>query len=159
MCMIEDEAYIRRALQLAAQAARDGDVPIGAVLVSGDLLARGKERKGGSRRSDGPRRDGAVARSGATTGCLASFGRDDVCYQGAVPHVRGRDDCSTYQAARLRSARSEGRRGRKRVRRPAIGENESPPRSEIGDLGDRSRRAVAAIFSEKTRKGARRYNR
>ncbi len=43
--MTEDEAYLRRALQLAAEAARDGDVPIGAVLVSGDLLLEAKNEK------------------------------------------------------------------------------------------------------------------
>ncbi len=43
--MSEDEAHLRRALQLGAQAAYDGDVPIGAVLVSGDLILEAKNEK------------------------------------------------------------------------------------------------------------------
>jgi tRNA(adenine34) deaminase len=41
----EDETYLRRALALAAQASCDGEVPIGAVLVSGDLVLEAKNEK------------------------------------------------------------------------------------------------------------------
>jgi len=40
-----DEQYIRRAMDLAAQAEEVGDVPIGAVLVSGDLVLEAKNEK------------------------------------------------------------------------------------------------------------------
>jgi len=40
-----DETYIRRAMQLAAQAEVNGDVPIGAVLVSGELVLEAKNEK------------------------------------------------------------------------------------------------------------------
>jgi len=43
--MTEDEAYLRRALELAEQAARAGDVPIGAVLVSGGVVLEAKNEK------------------------------------------------------------------------------------------------------------------
>ncbi|HEY2474916.1 MAG TPA: tRNA adenosine(34) deaminase TadA [Candidatus Cybelea sp.] len=43
--MNDDETYLRRALALAAAAAYEGDVPIGAVLVSGDLVLEGKNEK------------------------------------------------------------------------------------------------------------------
>ena len=43
--MNEDEKYIRRAIELAQLAADDGDVPVGAVLVSGDLLLEAKNEK------------------------------------------------------------------------------------------------------------------
>ncbi len=43
--MTEDEAYLRRSIELAAQAERNGDVPIGAVLVSGDLILEAKNEK------------------------------------------------------------------------------------------------------------------
>ncbi len=43
--MTEDEAYLRRALELAEQAACAGDVPIGAVLVSGDIVLEAKNEK------------------------------------------------------------------------------------------------------------------
>jgi tRNA(adenine34) deaminase len=43
--MTEDERYLRRALQLAAAAQRTGDVPIGALLVSGDLVLEAKNEK------------------------------------------------------------------------------------------------------------------
>jgi tRNA(adenine34) deaminase len=43
--MTEDEAYLRRALELAEQAARSGEVPIGAVLVSGDVVLEAKNEK------------------------------------------------------------------------------------------------------------------
>jgi tRNA(adenine34) deaminase len=36
--MMNDELYLRRAIELAAQAQAAGDVPIGAVLVSGDFV-------------------------------------------------------------------------------------------------------------------------
>jgi tRNA(adenine34) deaminase len=40
-----DDVYIRRAMELAAQAEAAGDVPIGAVLVSGDLVIEAKNEK------------------------------------------------------------------------------------------------------------------
>ncbi|HKU67187.1 MAG TPA: tRNA adenosine(34) deaminase TadA [Candidatus Baltobacteraceae bacterium] len=40
-----DEYYIRRAMDLAARAEEAGDVPIGAVLVSGDVLVEAKNEK------------------------------------------------------------------------------------------------------------------
>ncbi len=43
--MNEDEAFLRRALELAAQAERAGDVPIGALLVSGELVLEAKNEK------------------------------------------------------------------------------------------------------------------
>jgi tRNA(adenine34) deaminase len=43
--MNDDEAFLRRALELAAQAERAGDVPIGAVLVSGELVLEAKNEK------------------------------------------------------------------------------------------------------------------
>lgn len=43
--MSSDEDYIRRAMALAAQAEALGDVPIGAVLVSGDLVLEAKNEK------------------------------------------------------------------------------------------------------------------
>jgi tRNA(adenine34) deaminase len=46
----DDERYIRRAMHLAAQAQADGDVPIGAVLVSGDAVLEAKNEK--ERRAD-----------------------------------------------------------------------------------------------------------
>lgn len=42
---VSDEDYIRRAMELAAQAEAAGDVPIGAVLVSGDLVLEAKNEK------------------------------------------------------------------------------------------------------------------
>jgi len=41
----DDERFVRRALELADQAERAGDVPIGAVLVSGDLVLEAKNAK------------------------------------------------------------------------------------------------------------------
>jgi tRNA(adenine34) deaminase len=40
-----DETYMRRAIELAAQAEAAGDVPIGAVLVSGDFVIETKNEK------------------------------------------------------------------------------------------------------------------
>ena len=40
-----DETYIRRAIELAAQAESAGEVPIGAVLVSGDLVLEARNEK------------------------------------------------------------------------------------------------------------------
>ncbi|HEY8297788.1 MAG TPA: tRNA adenosine(34) deaminase TadA [Candidatus Baltobacteraceae bacterium] len=42
---MNDEAYIRRAMELAQRAQAGGDVPIGAVLVSGDLQLEAKNEK------------------------------------------------------------------------------------------------------------------
>ncbi len=42
---LRDEAYIRRAIALAGAAARAGDVPVGAILVSGDLVLEAKNEK------------------------------------------------------------------------------------------------------------------
>ena len=43
--MSDDETYLRRAIELASEAERTGDVPIGAVLVSGDLVLEAKNEK------------------------------------------------------------------------------------------------------------------
>ncbi len=43
--MTTDEMYLRRAMELAADAERAGDVPIGAVLVDGDLVLVAKNEK------------------------------------------------------------------------------------------------------------------
>ena len=43
--MSSDEDYIRREIELADEAAAAGDVPIGAVLVSGDLVLEAKNEK------------------------------------------------------------------------------------------------------------------
>src|SRR5579884_1941726 len=42
---MDDEEYIRRAMEWAARAEEAGDVPIGAVLVSGDLVLEAKNEK------------------------------------------------------------------------------------------------------------------
>jgi tRNA(adenine34) deaminase len=42
---MNDEAFVRRAIELAQEAADNGDVPIGAVLVSGDLVLEAKNEK------------------------------------------------------------------------------------------------------------------
>lgn len=42
---MSDEDFIRRAMELAAKAEEAGDVPIGAVLVSGDLVLEAKNEK------------------------------------------------------------------------------------------------------------------
>ncbi len=42
---LDDESYMRRAIELAAGAELAGDVPIGAVLVSGDLVLEAKNEK------------------------------------------------------------------------------------------------------------------
>jgi tRNA(adenine34) deaminase len=42
---VSDEDFIRRAMELAAKAEEAGDVPIGAVLVSGDLVLEAKNEK------------------------------------------------------------------------------------------------------------------
>lgn len=41
----DDERYMRRAIELAAWAQRDGDVPIGAILVSDDVRVEAKNEK------------------------------------------------------------------------------------------------------------------
>jgi tRNA(adenine34) deaminase len=43
--MNDDERHLRRALELAQEAAAAGDVPIGAVLVCGDLVLEAKNEK------------------------------------------------------------------------------------------------------------------
>ncbi len=40
-----DQTYLRRALALAEEAARDGDVPVGALLVSGDMELEARNEK------------------------------------------------------------------------------------------------------------------
>ncbi|MBR6044313.1 MAG: tRNA adenosine(34) deaminase TadA [Ruminococcus sp.] len=46
--MTDDERYMRRALELAAQAAADGEVPVGAVVVkksTGEIVGEGRNRR------------------------------------------------------------------------------------------------------------------
>jgi tRNA(adenine34) deaminase len=42
---VDERDYMRRALRLAAEAGAQGDVPVGAVLVSGDLVLEAKNEK------------------------------------------------------------------------------------------------------------------
>ena len=58
-----DQAYMRRALELARAAEAAGEVPVGAVIVrDGAVIAEGIQPPDLDPRSDGARRDGRAAR-------------------------------------------------------------------------------------------------
>ena len=97
--MTNDEA-MGRALALAQQAAAEGDVPVGAVVLDaeGRVIGEGRNRREDGRRSAGPCRSAGDAAgcsrspSGMESGRLHA-GRD----AGAVSDVRGRLPADAYR--------------------------------------------------------------
>ena len=88
---MSDEDYIRRAMELAADAEAAGDVPIGAVLVSGDLVLEAKNEKESRPDATAHAEMLCAASGGENVERLAPFRRDALRDEGAVRDVRGRD--------------------------------------------------------------------
>ena len=89
---MDHKDYMRRALELAAQAAVEGDVPVGCVIVrDGQIIGEGRNRReenGGRHR---PRGAGGHPGRLPPHWQLAAPPMHHVCNPGALPHVRGRD--------------------------------------------------------------------
>ena len=76
---MDHEAYMRRALELAAQAGEEGDVPVGCVIVrDGAIVGEGRNR----------REENGDATAHAE---LEAAPVHYVCHPGALPHVCRRD--------------------------------------------------------------------
>lgn len=84
---MDHEAYMRRALELAAQAAEQGDVPVGCVIVrDGEIVGEGRNR----REENGtppPTRNWRPSGTPAPAGELEAAPVHYVCHPGALPHV------------------------------------------------------------------------
>ena len=89
---MDHKDYMRRALELAAQARAEGDVPVGCVIV-GDRGDRGggAQPPGGERRRHRPCGTGGHPGRLPPPGQLAAPPVYHVRHPGAMPHVRRRD--------------------------------------------------------------------
>jgi deoxycytidylate deaminase len=87
-----DRDFMREALELAAQGAALGEVPVGAVLVQdGEIIGRGYNWPDHHQRPQRPRRNGRDPRRCAGRQQLSPAGQHAVCDAGTVQHVRRAD--------------------------------------------------------------------
>ena len=102
---MEHENYMREALLLAREAAAEGEVPVGCVIVKdGEIIGRGRNRREEKQRTSSHAEMEAIAQANEA---LKSW-RLDGCalYVTLEPcHVRGRDHQRPYSARFLRRAR------------------------------------------------------
>jgi len=86
---MDDLLYMDEALALAKEAAAEGEVPVGCVVVrNGQIVGRGRNRRGNGQNGSGSRGDRGHCRSLPEFGWLAAVGVHAVCIIGALPHVR-----------------------------------------------------------------------
>lgn len=85
--------YMREALALAREAAADGEVPVGCVIVhDGRIIGRGRNtRERDLRRADARRNRRHRRRVRLTLGWMAADGLHALRHARAMPHVRRRD--------------------------------------------------------------------
>jgi hypothetical protein len=110
-----DEHFMRLALDLAAKAGDGGEVPVGAVVVSGgEVIAEGANGREVTQDPDRPRRSDRAARGSKSHRVVASFGGQPVRHPRTLSNVRrsvGRGQgepggvrCTRPQSWRLRVA-------------------------------------------------------
>ena len=84
---MKDEAYMAMALDLAREAALEGEVPVGCVITLGDqVVGRGRNRRETSRNALSHAELEAIDLP--YPGGLAAVAVYPVCHIGALPHVR-----------------------------------------------------------------------
>lgn len=87
-----DEAYMRLALRLADEAAAEGEVPVGAVLVrDGEVAGTGRNRRETLRHALCHAEIEAIDQACPPPERLAAVRLHPICDAGTRPHVRGRD--------------------------------------------------------------------
>ena len=140
---------MRRALELAGEAARAGEVPIGAVLVCGERRFEAQNEK--ERRPD-PTAHAELLAIRAAAAALGVWRLPQATLyvtQRTVCDVRRRDRCGAHRAARVRLPRSERRRGGQRHRRFRFASGEPPRRRVAGVLEDETSEQLRAFFAER----------
>ena len=80
-----DELFMREALALAREAAAEGEVPVGCVIVDGETVVGGDKKRPEPRRARGDRRRMPPA------GRLAAVEMHALCDARTLPDVRGGD--------------------------------------------------------------------
>ena len=104
---MDHKDYMRRALELAAQAAAEGDVPVGCVIVrDGQIIGEGRNRR--EENGDATAHAELEAIRDACRWQLAAPPVHPVCDPGALPHVRGRHYQLPHRDGALRRAGREG---------------------------------------------------
>ena len=86
-----DEQYMQEALKLAREAAAEGEVPVGCVIVRGEeIVGRGRNRREKDRTALGHGEIEAIAEACRNLGGwrLAAVGMHSVCNLRALPYVR-----------------------------------------------------------------------
>ena len=99
-----DEQYMREALVLAKEAADDGEVPVGALVVrdsDGTVVGRGRNRREVAKH--------ALCHAEIEAIDEAAFGMYAVRHTRAVPHVRGGDHQRAARPRRVRHTPLESR--------------------------------------------------
>lgn len=85
---MDHEAYMRRALELAAQAAEQGDVPVGCVIVrDGEIVGEGRNRREENGDATAHAELEAIRDACRPAGELEAAPVHYVCHPGALPHV------------------------------------------------------------------------
>jgi pyrimidine deaminase RibD-like protein len=106
----QDEKFIRRALDLAHEAALAGEVPVGAVItLDGKEIACGMNR---TIRDNDPTAHAEIVALREAAQAVGNYrlSHDALRDHRAVRDVRGGTDSGAHRTARLRRGRSQGRR-------------------------------------------------
>ena len=112
--MYDDKKYMKRALALAAAAARDGEAPVGCVIVSdGQIVASGRNMREKKKNALLHAEIIAINRALSPVGTLETQRLYRIRDAGAVPDVCGRADKLPRRPCSLRLFRSQGRLIRK----------------------------------------------
>ena len=144
---LTDEDFLREALELAREAERGGEVPVGAVVVlDGRVMGRGRNSPDHTQRPDRACRNPGIARGGRRDRQLPAGRRHDVRDAGALRDVRGRAGGGARIPPGVRRARSSLRRRSQQVSPGGRRRPESPRPDRGRRAGRRMRRADAAIL-------------
>ena len=108
--VLADETYMRLALELARQAAEEGEVPVGAVIVrDGEVIATGPKPLETARHALAHAEIEAIAGGLREAGRMAAFRLRFVRDAGALPHVRGGHHQRPAEQGRPGDGGSQGR--------------------------------------------------
>lgn len=89
---MEHEDYMREALSLAREAAQEGEVPVGCVIVKdGEIIGRGRNRREELQRTSSHAEMEAIAQANERLALLQARRLHALRDARALPDVRGRD--------------------------------------------------------------------
>jgi len=150
-----DQVFMARALELARHAEREGEVPVGAVVVKdGVIVGEGWNRPIGTHDPTAHADDRRAARGGAGARHLPAARYDALRDLGAVRDVRGCDGARAREAFGFCCDRSARRGGGEHLQHRSSRSAESSSLRRLGHPGGGVQRAVARVFSSPALKKA-----